>query len=70
MRSWGLPRPRRRDPDPMRAPRPLLVLASGIFALLITEQQPALSGQDGLMWLLVGLAAAPAPLLWDRIARR
>ncbi|MFW6258314.1 MAG: YbfB/YjiJ family MFS transporter [Halochromatium sp.] len=22
------------------------------------------------MWLLVGLAAAPAPILWDRIARR
>jgi MFS family permease len=22
------------------------------------------------MWLLVGLAAAPAPVLWDRVARR
>ncbi|MBK5931541.1 YbfB/YjiJ family MFS transporter [Halochromatium salexigens] len=40
------------------------------FTVLITEQQPALSGQGGLMWLLVGLAAAPAPVLWDRIARR
>ncbi|MFP4496094.1 MAG: YbfB/YjiJ family MFS transporter [Halochromatium sp.] len=40
------------------------------FTVLITEQQPALSGQGGLMWLLVGLAAAPAPILWDRIARR
>jgi predicted MFS family arabinose efflux permease len=40
------------------------------FTVLITEQQPALAGQGGLMWLLVGLAAAPAPILWDRIARR
>jgi MFS family permease len=40
------------------------------FTVLITEQQPALAGQGGLMWLLVGLAAAPAPVLWDRVARR
>ncbi|KAA6187774.1 YbfB/YjiJ family MFS transporter [Thiohalocapsa marina] len=40
------------------------------FTVLITEQQPALAGQGGLMWLLVGLAAAPAPVLWDRLARR
>lgn len=40
------------------------------FTVLITEQQPTLSGQGGLMWLLVGLAAAPAPILWDRLARR
>ena len=40
------------------------------FTVLITEQQPALAGQGGLMWMLVGLAAAPAPLLWDRLARR
>jgi len=40
------------------------------FTVLITEQQPALSGQGGLMWLLVGLAATPAPILWDRVARR
>jgi predicted MFS family arabinose efflux permease len=40
------------------------------FTVLITEQQPALAGQGGLMWLLVGLAAAPAPILWDRVARR
>ena len=39
------------------------------FTVLITEQQPALAGQGGLMWLLVGLAAAPAPILWDRVAR-
>jgi len=40
------------------------------FTVLITEQQPALVGQGGLMWLLVGVAAAPAPVLWDRVARR
>ena len=40
------------------------------FTVLITEQQPALGGQGGLMWLLVGVAAAPAPVLWDRVARR
>jgi predicted MFS family arabinose efflux permease len=40
------------------------------FTVLITEQQPVLVGQGGLMWLLVGLAAAPAPVLWDRVARR
>ena len=40
------------------------------FTVLITEQQAALAGQGGLMWLLVGLAAAPAPVLWDRVARR
>jgi MFS family permease len=39
------------------------------FTVLITEQQPNLTGQGGLMWLLVGLAAAPAPILWDRVAR-
>ncbi len=40
------------------------------FTVLITDQQPALAGQGGLMWLLVGVAAAPAPILWDRVARR
>lgn len=40
------------------------------FTVLITDQQPALAGQGGLMWLLVGLAAAPAPVIWDWVARR
>ncbi|TVQ86942.1 MAG: YbfB/YjiJ family MFS transporter [Chromatiaceae bacterium] len=40
------------------------------FTAVITEQQPGLAGQGVWMWLLVGIAAAPAPLLWDRIARR
>lgn len=40
------------------------------FTVLITDQQPALAGAGGLMWLLVGVAAAPAPVLWDLVARR
>jgi predicted MFS family arabinose efflux permease len=40
------------------------------FTVLIMDQQPALAGQGGLIWMLVGLAAAPAPVLWDRVARR
>jgi MFS family permease len=45
-------------------------VVNATFTVLITEQQPALAGQGGAMWMLVGLAAAPAPLLWDRLARR
>lgn len=39
------------------------------FTSLITELQP-LEGLGAKMWLLVGIAATPAPFLWDRIARR
>ncbi len=70
--------------DPSKEPAPLWLgllqvayLCAGFgyainatFTVLITEQQPSLAGQGGLMWLLVGLAAAPAPILWDRVARR
>lgn len=45
-------------------------VVNATFTVLITEQQPALAGQGGAMWMLVGLAAAPAPLVWDRLARR
>ncbi len=38
------------------------------FTSLITELQP-LEGLGAKMWLLVGLAATPAPLIWDRVAR-
>lgn len=40
------------------------------FTVVIVEQQPALQGQGVLMWLLVGLAATPAPIIWDYVARR
>ncbi|HAZ80691.1 MAG TPA: MFS transporter [Porticoccaceae bacterium] len=39
------------------------------FTSLITELQP-LDGLGAKMWLLVGIAATPAPLIWDRLARR
>ncbi len=39
------------------------------FTSLITELQP-LDGLGPRMWLLVGVAATPAPLIWDRIAKR
>jgi MFS family permease len=39
------------------------------FTSLITELQP-LEGLGARMWLLVGVAATPAPFVWDRVARR
>jgi len=39
------------------------------FTSLITEYIP-LKSKGTEMWLYVGLAAAPAPFIWDRIARR
>lgn len=43
---------------------------SATFMVVITEQAPELQGQGGLMWLIAGMAAAPATLAWDRVARR
>ncbi|MDB2665095.1 YbfB/YjiJ family MFS transporter, partial [Porticoccaceae bacterium] len=39
------------------------------FTSLITELQP-LEGLGARMWLLVGIAATPAPFIWDRVARQ
>lgn len=39
------------------------------FTSLITEYVP-LEDQGTAMWMYVGLAAAPAPFIWDRVARR
>ena len=39
------------------------------FTSLITEYVP-LESKGTEMWLYVGLAAAPAPFIWDRIARK
>lgn len=39
------------------------------FTSLITEYIP-LENKGTIMWLYVGLAAAPAPFIWDRVARR
>lgn len=39
------------------------------FTSLITEYVP-LENQGTTMWMYVGLAAAPAPFIWDRLARK
>ncbi|MGB0733035.1 MAG: YbfB/YjiJ family MFS transporter [Pontibacterium sp.] len=40
------------------------------FIVDIVEQQPALSGQGPLVFLILGLAAMPATVIWDRVARK
>jgi MFS family permease len=42
---------------------------SATFLVAIVDNQPALSGKGSLVWLVTGLAAAPACIIWDRIAR-
>ena len=43
---------------------------SATFLVAIVDHQPSLQGNGSLVWLLTGLAAAPACLMWDRIARK
>lgn len=43
---------------------------SATFLVAIVDHQPALAGKGSLVWLITGIAAAPACFLWDRIARR
>ncbi len=43
---------------------------SATFLVAIVDYQPALAGKGSLVWLVTGLAAAPACILWDKIARR
>ena len=42
---------------------------SATFLVAIVDHQEALSGSGALVWLVTGLAAAPACVIWDRIAR-
>lgn len=42
----------------------------GTFIVVIAESRPGLQGHGGLVWLVVGIAAALSTLLWDRLARR
>ncbi len=42
---------------------------SATFLVVIVEKLPNLQGNGELVWLVVGIAAAPACYLWDRIAR-
>jgi len=43
---------------------------SSTFIVDIVESTKGLKGQGGIVFLLIGLAATPAALIWDRIARR
>ena len=42
---------------------------SATFLVAIVDKQPTLNGNGSLVWLLTGLAAAPACVIWDRVAR-
>ena len=43
---------------------------SATFLVAIVDQQPNLKGNGSLVWLVVGLAAAPSCIFWDRVARK
>lgn len=43
---------------------------SATFIVDIVEQQPLLEGMGAWTFVIVGLAAMPAVILWDRVARR
>jgi predicted MFS family arabinose efflux permease len=43
---------------------------SATFLVSIVENQPSLQGSGSMIWLITGLAAAPACVFWDRIARK
>lgn len=69
-----------KDNPPTKAFTSLMMLAyfcagygyvvSSTFIVDIVEGVDSLQGQGGIAFLLVGLAATPAPLIWDRIARK
>jgi predicted MFS family arabinose efflux permease len=44
-------------------------VVSATFIVAIVEQMPALEGKGQWTFLVIGLAAAPAPILWDYAAR-
>lgn len=43
---------------------------SATFLVAIVENQPNLQGNGSIVWLVTGLAAAPACVFWDRVARK
>jgi predicted MFS family arabinose efflux permease len=69
-----------KDHPPSKAFKSLMMLAyfcagygyavSSTFIVDIVERVEGLQGQGGVAFLLVGVAATPAPLIWDQIARR
>jgi predicted MFS family arabinose efflux permease len=45
-------------------------VVSATFIVAIVDRLPGLAGRGALVFLVVGLAAAPASILWDFVARR
>ncbi len=45
-------------------------VVSATFIVAIVERQPSLQGQGWLAFFIVGLAATPACIIWDRLARK
>lgn len=45
-------------------------IVTGTFLLVIVEGLPGLEGTGPVLWVMVGLAAAPSTLLWARVAAR
>lgn len=45
-------------------------VVSATFIVAIVDRLPGLAGRGALVFLAIGLAAAPASILWDLIARR
>ena len=43
---------------------------SATFLVAIVEQLPGLEGSGSLVWLIAGLAATPACIFWDVVARK
>lgn len=43
---------------------------SATFLVAIVDNQPSLQGNGNLVWLITGLVATPACVVWDRIARK
>lgn len=45
-------------------------VVSATFLVTIVDSQPGLQGNGGLVWLIAGIAATPACVIWDRVARK
>lgn len=43
-------------------------VVSATFIVDIVEKMPAMAGRGALVWIVIGLAAIPSSLLWDRLA--
>lgn len=43
-------------------------VVSATFIVDIVEKMPLMAGRGALVWIVIGLAAIPSSLLWDRVA--